>query len=166
MARTVSQQEGTPAGRIDDVWAWERLERWVTHRWAERGVTWIVEGPGPWVPPLQPVTISMASRWTSGTWQPVTLEETPLSGYCLADGCTYRFEGVAGDDSTPPASVAEALRRLIDYSAAAEANAPYTSVREEVGDVGLSVEMPSLNFARALQQSGAADLLRPWRRPR
>lgn len=167
MAVTRQQIEEQPAGVATPhpKWAWQRVESWINHRWIARGVVWVVEGPGEWVPPLQPATITTTLRWIDGAWEGVTPSPPPFGGFCL-DECTYRIEATVGDDSTPPEAVSEALRRLVDFAAESEASAPYSRTRIDVGEVTEEREMLPLNFARGLTQSGAADLLRPWRRPR
>ena len=43
---------------------------------------WTVEGPGEFVPPLSPATISTVEVWSSAdAWEVVTLTPSPLGGY-------------------------------------------------------------------------------------
>ena len=71
MAVTIKQTEATPdayadapsglsaaAAALSKDMIWARLEAYTAWRWSARGVVWIVEGPGEWVPPLKPATIT------------------------------------------------------------------------------------------------------------
>ncbi|GEP54176.1 hypothetical protein [Reyranella soli] len=144
---------------------WQRIEAYTAMRYSLRAVEWIVEGCGEWVPPLRPTTITTVEQWTGTAWQAVTLQASPLGGYTLPGDGPYRFTGTAGvNGSEIPAAVSEAYKRLAEY----------TALTLNVGDVGKRSESfpdvvareygsPSWR-ARALQDSGAADLLRAYRR--
>jgi hypothetical protein len=177
MAATLKQTEAAPddypdppdglsaaAAAIDPAVIWQRIESYVVWRFSVRDVEWVVEGDGCWSPPLTPVTISATSSWQSDAWQTVDdLRPAPMGGYVLPGVGPYRVIGTAGSDDDVPAIVLEAYRRLAEYMAA-------TSFE----DVGLRSEnvpniwqgeygSPSWR-AKALQDSGAADLLRNYRR--
>ena len=64
MATTIKQTEAVPeaypdvpddsstaAAALDADMMWQRIEAYIAHRWTERDVTWVVEGPGDWHPP-------------------------------------------------------------------------------------------------------------------
>ncbi|WP_422028866.1 hypothetical protein [Roseovarius sp.] len=144
--------------------AWSRIEEWISWRWSEREVNWTVEGAGWWAPDLKPVTITATEKWQDLTWQAVTLDPSPLGGYVL-DGETYRFTATVGADADDvPAAVQEAVTRLDAYMA--EAAERHGAGRYEVSIGGLSESFdrnPTWR-ARALHLSGAADLLRKYRR--
>ena len=179
MAVTIKQTETTPeawpespaglstaAAALDAGFLWQRLESYVAHRTTERDVSWIVEGCGEWVPPLSPATITNVEVWQSDAWQAVTLRPSPLGGYVLPGNGPYRFTGVAGDDDADvPADIVEAFRRLAEYAATEVQHAGARSFSEAVPDVFTgSVERSPAWMAQALINSGAADLLRRYRR--
>ncbi len=147
---------------------WQRIEAYVAFRTTERDVAWIVEGCGEWVPPLTPATIATVEIWEADAWTAVTLPPSPLGGYVLSGVGPYRFTGTAGDDEADvPADLAEAFRRLAEYMAAAVdlEHAGARTVTEAVPDVYSStVERSPAWMAQALINSGAADLLRTYRR--
>lgn len=180
MAITIRQNEALPnsypdapdglstaAAALSPDFLWQRLEVYIAHRTTERGVSWIVEGFGEWVPPLTPVTINSVEVWQGGGWVEASLQSSPLSGYMLPDKGPYKFIGVAGDDDADvPAAIVEAFRRLAEY--AATDTGEYRGARSysnSVEDVGsLTVERSPAWMAQALVNSGAADLLRRYRR--
>ena len=91
----------------------------------------------------------------------------------------YRLTGTVGSTDDPPRAVKEAVFRLVEYFKFVDETAKpqrylknfQTNQMEEfsdnlpdVNDVELSSELHSPTWiARALQNSGAADLLRPYR---
>ena len=137
---------------------WRRLESWIGWRWPARTVTWIVEGPGVFAPRLQPFTLSTAEVWRDGAWAAATLEAAPL-GYAL-EAESYRIAGTAGDDTDPPEAVLEAFRRLHEYGLGVARS--YWAETAEISDG--EGQVATAWAARAIHLSGAADLLRPWRR--
>jgi len=144
---------------------WQRLESWIAHRWGERTTVFTVEGPGAWTPPLSPTLITVAEVWAEALdWQSVSLSPTPYGGYDFEEVGPYRFTATVGATDAPPPAVAEAFRRLAGYMETASSNGAGALVKsEEIEEIG-RVEYGSPNAsARALQYSGAADLLRPWR---
>lgn len=154
------------AAALNPALIWQRLESYVAHRWTARDVTWIVEGPGEWVPPLTPTTISTVEVWSAAdAWETVTLSASPCGGYDLPATGPYRFTGTVGGGVVPPA-VAEAYRRLAEYWAAAPSTAPgSTSERESLPDLGeIAIERSPTWVAKAISNSGAGDLLRSYRR--
>lgn len=182
MAETLKQTEAVPADYPDSPAGltvaaaalaveplWQRIESYVSQRWTPRVVTWLVEGPGDWSPPLSPATITTAEVWAGGEWSEVILQAAP-DGFCLAAGGPYRITATVGGGDVPEA-VLEAFRRLAEYSAAIgsygswKGPAGATSSDMRIGDgLSHSVDRPATWAARALINSGAADLLRPYRR--
>ncbi|TXH45376.1 MAG: hypothetical protein E6Q97_31725 [Desulfurellales bacterium] len=169
MAITLKQTEGLPDSypAIDPAVpdeVWQRIESWVAHRWTERAVVWLVEGCGEWVPPLTPATITTVEIWSDRAkdWEVTTLDAAPLGGYFLPATGPYRFTGtVASGVVLLPAAVEEAAQRLSAYMAAVPAPGIASESIPGIGDV--TYASPSW-MARALQNSGAGDLLRPYRR--
>jgi len=180
MAVTIKQTETSPAAYPDPPEGlsagataildavWKRIEGYVAFRTTERDVSWIVEGCGEWVPPLTPATIATVEIWEADAWTAVTLSPSPLGGYVLPGEGPYRFTGTAGnDDADVPADLAEASRRMAEYMAAAVdlEHAGARTVSETVPDVYTStIERSPAWMAQALINSGAADLLRRYRR--
>lgn len=149
--------------------AWARIESYIAHRWPERAVTFTVEGPGTWAPPLRPVAIETVETWDGEGWQETTLPPSPYGGFVLPDCGPFRFTGSAGDDDADaPTLVLAAVRRLAEYFAQASGDVSPPGARSStisVNDVGsLAIERAATWQAMALQASGAADLLRSFRR--
>lgn len=137
----------------DQVWA--RIESYIAHRWTPREVVWTVEGEGEWVPPLTPATVTASEKWESGAWVTVTLPDGPC-GYELPSDGPYRITATVGGGDLPPA-VGEAFRRLHEYTRGI--NFQFRNEAASAGEDGVRGWA-----AKGLQLSGAADLLRPYRR--
>jgi hypothetical protein len=172
MTTIIKQVEGapesypvtSPAIALNDV-AWQRVEEWIAYRFAARDVSWIVEGPGEWTPPLTPATITTIEIWADGTWSEITPDASPLGGYWLSGCGPYRFTGTAGsDDADVPANVWEAVKRLAAYLTAKPGKPGARSESVTAGSVSISSSRSSSWMAQAMQNSGAADLLRSYRR--
>lgn len=183
MATTLRQIEGAPenipeasyyptlstaAKRLDKAMLWQRIETYIAFRYSERAVTWIVEGPGPWSPPLAPAQIETVEVWSSGAWEEVSLEASPLDGYCLSACGPYRFTATVGGGSPepePPEIVMEAFRRLAEYMAARPGTPGASRESKSIGTaLDVSYSRSASFMAHAMQNSGAADLLRSFRR--
>lgn len=176
MAETIRQDEGVPAeypdaptnlsaaaAALDPAMIWQRIEAYIAHRWTPRDVSWVVEGCGEWHPPLTPVTVATLDIWRSEAWETVTLSPSPLGGYCLPGGGPYRISGTVGDGEVP-AAVLEAFRRLAEYMAAKPGKAGASSESISSGSISLSTRRSPDWMAQAMSNSGAGDLLRPYRR--
>lgn len=170
MATTIKQIESEPESypilmppiALNDV-AWQRIEGYIAHRFAARAVAWIVEGPGEWVPPLTPATIATAEVWRAGAWEDITPDESPLGGYWLIGHGPYRFTGSVGGGEIPDC-VLEAVRRLAAYIGCDPGEPGARSHSVTVKDLSeVTMRAPSW-MAQAMQNSGAADLLRRYRR--
>jgi hypothetical protein len=175
MAETLKQIEWAPAqwparppsmsveaAMIAPAIIWARLEHYTAQRFSARDIQWIVEGPGNWEAPLSPATITTVERWVNGAWQEdAALSASPLGGYVLSGCGPYRFTGTVGAGPVPEI-VNQAYRRLAEYFAASDGRAGLRA--ETVQDIG-SFEYDLNAVASALQKSGAADLLRGYRRP-
>lgn len=179
MAVTIKSTETTPeawpdapeglstaAAALTADFIWQRIEAYTAFRATERDVAWIVEGCGEWVPPLTPATITNVEIWQADAWSAVTLSPSPLGGYVLLGDGPYRFTGVAGDDDADvPADIVESFRRLAEYMATTDEKPGARSYSETVPDVYTgAVERSPAWMAQALINSGAADLLRNYRR--
>ncbi|KDA03067.1 hypothetical protein [Hyphomonas oceanitis] len=159
----------TEAAAIDASVIWARIEAWIAYRWKERDVRWAVENEGYgtqyWEADLTPVTLTTAERFTGTEWIEITPDSASFNGYAISSAGLFRFSGTAGEDEVPPKPVLEAYRRLAEYLAdesVVPAGASRASVR--AGSVSLNVTRDPNWKGHALQASGAADLLRPYRR--
>jgi hypothetical protein len=153
---------------------WQRIERYIAYRYTPRQVVWTVRGPGEWVPPLAPVSQVTAEVWDDRAWEPVDL--TPWEDGYYLDAETYRVTATVGKNSPVPPAVAEAFNRLFQYAREArEHGRSGSSVSKETGysdgqtppkqvtSESASIDRSSKWMAKAMQYSGAADLLRPYR---
>ncbi|MEM1396046.1 MAG: hypothetical protein AAGH38_01175 [Pseudomonadota bacterium] len=158
--------------------AWQRIESYIGHRWNERECTFIAEGPGDWTPPLQPYAASTVEVWDNSEWVATSPAPSPLGGYCLEAIGPYRFVGIAGSTETPPRAVKNAVFQLAEYMSVGDSVPPdqrvlrkFSTDKEEFefGFFGKGLRTADREHhnptwvARALQYSGAADLLRPYR---
>jgi hypothetical protein len=147
---------------------WHTLERRIAWRWAAREVVVVLEGgPGPFDPPLRPAQIDLAEAWNGDEWEAVTLAPTPRGGVHLSSRAPYRITMTAGDTDAPPDLMLEAYRRLAEYLGEVE-NEPIPAGAEsysiDLGGVKESTRLDPWRRARALDMSGAGDLLRVYRK--
>jgi hypothetical protein len=126
-------------------------------------VQFFVEGPGEWDSPLSPATFTQAEVWRENAWHELMLPAAPLGGYLLAECGPYRFTGMLGAGSVP-AGVAMAVKRLAEYQGAKMGKPGASTESISAGSISLSHRRSSAWLAQALINSGAADLLRPYRR--
>jgi hypothetical protein len=175
MATTLRQTESAPASypdapsglspaaaALDPAVIWGRLESYCGRRWSRRSVEWLAEGPGCWFPPLSPAAVETIERWEAAAWAPDdTLAASALGGFVLR-AATYRFTGTAGPETpAAPPLVSEAYRRLAEYLAVARLQ---PGLRQSSVDGIGSETYDAAALGRALDRSGAADLLRAYRR--
>lgn len=179
MAATVKQDEAVPgsypatpsglstgAAAVPAAVIWQRIEAYVSTRWTARQVIWIAEGPGDWALPLAPpIAVTAFEEWTGSAWTAFSPDLSPY-GYALAGEGPYRFTATVGG-GTVPAAVNEAYRRLAEYFAGSIGDPVLpgqTSFEETIGPLSERGSRPSSWLANAMINSGAADLLRPYRR--
>lgn len=176
MAATIDIQESSPAtsppiaGLVEGIEpgvVWERLDSWINARWGVRDCAFIVEGPGDWRAPLYPFTVATIEIWEAGEWVSAVIPPSPLGGYRLESVGPFRFTGLLGAADAPPAIVLEAARRLGAYLKAVASRSFENAIltQESSDEVDSYSYGAPVNAARALQYSGAADLLRRFRRP-
>ena len=153
----------TAASALDADALWQRIEQFITRRWNERQVVWIVEGPGVFAPRLQPATIDTREVWNGDSWESVTLDAAPLGDEL--DAKTYRFTATVGSTDDPPASINEAFVRLAEYLADQSfiGRVATSGTRDLNSTVQATSERPAAWQSKALYYSGAADLLRRYR---
>jgi len=171
MIEILSQNEATPASwpAVEGVTgaelatAWQRIEHYTAHRWAERQVIWTVRGPGEWQPPLKPVVSLTAEIWDGSAYVAATLDPAPLGHELTLEG-PYKVTATVGAGPVPE-PVTAAVQRLAAYLAAEDA-APggARSYSADAGQLSESITRDPAHLGRALQNSGAADLLRAYRR--
>ena len=156
-----------PAAALDPVMIWQRIESYIAYRWTARAVVWTVEGGGLWEPPLTPATLTATDVWQGDSWVGIALAPSPYGGLSLPSAGPYRITATVGA-GTVPAAVNEAFRRLAEYMAGGNDHldkAGATSYSLNLGgDMEQSVTRNQAWMARAMQNSGAGDLLRPYRR--
>lgn len=172
MTITIKQTESAPASYpasglspepANAALIWQRIEAYTAHRWTARNVVWIVEGPGEWHPPLAPATIETIEIWSrANEWEAVEAVAAPL-GYWLPASGPYRFSGAVGGGDLPAVALA-AFWRLHDYLDAPQGTPGASSEETRIGELSESYRRSPEWLARAMQNSGAADLLRPYRR--
>ena len=175
MVTTIHQEESVesypdaPAGLSDEAQAldaamiWSRLEQWIAHRWSERTAVWIAEGVGEWIPPLRPATITETEIWDGESWGPVAQIAAPRGLTLLSRG-PYRITATVGEGPVPEGAQ-EAYRRLAEYLAASDEGAPgASSYAVNIGQLSETIRRNPAHIAKAIHNSGAADLLRPYRR--
>jgi hypothetical protein len=157
------------AAALDAAVIWQRIEAYIAQRFTARAVVWTVEGPGEWEPPLAPATIEAVEVWAGEEWSEVFPAPSPLGGYTLASEGPYRVTATVGGGDVP-AAVTEAFRRLAEYSSEVgeqgllKGRAGASSNDAELGSIKQSFQRSPNWIARAMINSGAADLLRPYRR--
>lgn len=150
------------AAALDAGAIWQRIENWIAYRWPVRTVTWIVEGCGLFVPPLAQWDIDTIEK--AGTaWTTADLVYN-VTGVWL-EGETYRVTAQVGSNDDLPDAVAESYRRLAEYLAEVDKTMPAGVMRfsDSIGPLTTTTTRATQAKAQALQLSGAADLLRPWR---
>jgi hypothetical protein len=177
MAATLKEVEATPASypaspaglspaaaALDQAALWQRIEAYCRVRWTVREVVWLVEGEGPWEAPLEPSALNMVEVWERGAWGECTPAASPWGGHDLPGDGPYRITADVGGADVP-AAVNEAFRRLAEYLADATDRSGVSNYSVSLGgDIEESYQRNSAWVARAMDLSGAADLLRPYKR--
>lgn len=164
------------AAALDTKIVWDRIDAYINWRFAERSVTFIFDAlAGDDVElTLQPLISQSAEFWSSAfsDFTPVTLLNGPY-GLCFPESGTYRISAQIGAGPTP-SLIEEAFRRLAEYMAAIDsenkggwfnARPGETQYDATVSDgVQRSGSRNAAWAAKAMVNSGAADLLRPYRK--
>ena len=176
MTVTIKQTEAIPASypatpsglsaaatALDPDMIWARIESYIAHRWTDRQVIWIAEGSGEWVPPLTPATVTTIEVWEANAWSATVPLPSPLGGYELPGDGPYRITADVGS-GTVPSGVETAFRRLAEYMAEVDPKPGASDYEVSIGSLEQSYRRSPTWLAKAMQNSGAADLLRPYRR--
>lgn len=153
----------TAAAALDPDMIWARIEAYTAWRFTEREVVWTLLGDGgdQWHPPLTPLVSREAHFW-GDQWEGLTLLDGPL-GIALPFDGTYRITAQVGAGDVP-APVSEAFRRLAEYLADDPGTAGASSTSVAIGPIQETLDRNPAWVARAMQLSGAGDLLRKYRR--
>lgn len=158
--KIIKTEEAAPASRpMGDVAeaTWLRFEAWCRkYRWGVREVVWTAQGAGDFRPPILPATLTKSEYWTGTAWAQEDPKPEPW-GYCWPQG-VWRLTYQVGAE-TAREDVLEAARRYEDYLAEVQGMAGASSIRD--GDYAVTRSQNAV--ARALELSGAADLLREYR---
>lgn len=154
----------TEAAALDADMIWQRIEAYTAHRFTEREVVWTLIGNGgdQFNPRLTPVVSREEHVWRQDAWTSLMLLDGPL-GICLPHDGTYRITAQVGAGPVPTA-VSEAFRRLAEYLADDPGTAGASSTSVAIGPIQEELERNPAWVAKAMQYSGAGDLLRPYRR--
>ncbi len=154
----------TGAAALDAAMIWARIESYTAYRFTVREVIWIIEGStgAVWSAPLTPVVSQVAEFWIDDGWEPITLLNAPV-GICLQGAGFYRITAQVGAGDVP-APVNEAFRRLAEYLADDPGTAGASSTSVSIGPIEESLNRNPAWVAKAMQYSGAGDLLRNFRR--
>ncbi|QFT46790.1 hypothetical protein FIU97_09420 [Roseivivax sp. THAF40] len=155
----------TGAQALEPSMIWARIEAWISWRWTERELVWVIQGPGDWKPDLAPATVSTVQAWDADSgWAETTgLKASALGGYVLPGVGSYRFTATVGGGNVPE-DVKEAYRRLAEWMAEPEPKPGASHFTTTVGPIEQTATRRANWKARALHDSGAADLLRRYRR--
>lgn len=153
--RDAHEQTAYPMG---DAALWARIFHYIRWRCPARAVTWTIEGEGAFDPPLKPVSlVSSLEVWRGDAWEPLPVKQAPV-GILLPGPGIYRVTATVGD-ATVPDAIQTAYDRLSGYMLELNTEPGATSISD--GDY--SVTRSANAAGRALQYSGAADLLRAYR---
>ena len=170
----LTQFEASPAeyppveGVTGDLLAtcWQRIEHFIARRFGSRAVVWTLTSEGgEWRPPLGPIiAVTEAFRWCDGDWQPYTITRGPF-GLLLPPGHVQIDASVGTVSLQLPSSVESDVQRLAAYLESESAvPAGARSYRANVGQLSESISADPAHMAKAIHNSGAADLLRKYRR--
>lgn len=169
---TLTEYEGGGAvfGTIEpDPHLWERIESYTARRWSVRQCIWTVQGAGDWRPHLLPAANFVVSYFddTTKTWTAAVAEETAL-GFYLPRSAVYKIVADVGANAGEvPSGVVEAYKRLSQYAGERfqeQTPAGSSDYSLNLGDgVDESITRAPNWIARAMQNSGAGDLLRSYR---
>ena len=153
----------TAAAALDADMIWARIEDYTAHRFTEREVVWTLLGDAgdQWHPCLTPAVSRTAHYWDE-QWESLTLLDGPL-GICLPFNGTFKITAQVGAGEVP-APVSEAFRRLAEYLADDPGTAGASSTSVAIGPIQESLDRNPAWVAKAMQNSGAGDLLRNFRR--
>lgn len=152
------------AAALDAAIIWARIESYISHRFTVREIVWTVSGfaDDEFSAPIGPLQSQVAQKWVEGAWTSTTLADGPMGLILPSDG-TFQITAQVGAGPVP-APVSGAFVRLAEYWADAADRAGVSNYSVNIGGaVQESYERSPVWQARAMVNSGAADLLRPYR---
>lgn len=154
----------TAAAALDSDMIWQRIEAYTAWRFTEREVVWTIVGDGgnQFNPRLTPVVSHVDHVWREEAWVSLTLLDGPL-GICLPYDGTFKVTAQVGSGDVP-APFSEAYRRLAEYLSDDPGTAGASSTSVAIGPIQEELQRNPNWVAKAMQHSGAGDLLRPYRR--
>lgn len=169
-------------------WIWQRIEAYCNWRWTPREAQIVVDGGMPFNIPARPFRITKVEKYPPAPTGLETMEwyEVPTSyvtqmGWRMIPcGELVRITGIVGEDNPAPPAVIQAAVRLHGYLGHTPESYPmwatgrsHTAEHTTTGEGGGSTRSQNESFQRradymalAMQHSGAADLLRRYRRAR
>ncbi|MEP1592885.1 hypothetical protein [Sulfitobacter sp.] len=152
------------AAALDAAMIWQRIEAYTAWRFTLREVVWTLIGDGgdQFNPRLTPVVSREGHVWRQEAWVPVSLLEGPLGIILPSDG-TFKITAQVGDGDMP-AVFSEAFRRLAEYLAPGEKHPGASGFKTGLASIDIEETRSATWVAKAMQYSGAADLLRNYRR--
>lgn len=157
----------SPALEFNDV-CWARVEPYIRWRFTPRTVEWFANGCGYFEPNLQPCNVTDVAVWSNRAkeWETTTLDPSPRGGFYLPSTGPWRIRATVGGGSPAPvvpAIVWEAVKRLSAYMSAKTGAAGARSESISAGSISIQRTRDPAWMANAMQNSGAADLLRNYR---
>lgn len=157
----------SPALELNDI-VWARIERYIFWRFTPRTVTWFVNGPGFFEPNRLPYNVTATEVWSTRAkeWESATLDPSPRGGFYLPCSGPWRVTATVGGGSPAPVVpeiIWEAARRLSAYISAQPGTPGASSESISAGSISIATRRSESWMGRAMQNSGAADLLRGFR---
>lgn len=161
-------------------WIWQRIEAYCNWRWTPREAQIDVDGVGWFNLPVRPFRVTKVEFFAGEAWEEVLPPHAEQRGwrmYSAFERC--RITGMVGEDNPAPEAVIHAAIRLHAYLGHTPESFPmwatsrsHTAENTTHGEGG-STSTRNETFqrhadylAKAIQHSGAADLLRRYRRSR
>jgi hypothetical protein len=146
----------TDAAAIEPAVIWDRLEAFTNFRWSTTVMDFVVNPDHQvmWHPPYLPFVVDLVNG------EPADPDE--FGAVELAGRSTVRATIGGGDVSE---AVKAAYRRLAEYFAVRdEMPAGAQRYAVSIGDISETISKRGDHMARAMQNSGAADLLKKYRK--
>jgi len=155
-------------------WVWARIEAYCSWRWTPRVARLEVYNHSGWIRmPVRPFRVTKLEICNSSgqfwEWTELDISCAPQRGWNIyAPGLNTCIRGIAGENNPAPGAVIHAAVRLHTYLAHQPESFPLwaTSKSHAQGDSNDGFQRPANYIAKAMQHSGAADLLRTYRRLR
>ena len=155
-----------PGNGFDPEAVWLRIECWIAYRWGERPCTFVVEGGcGSWRPPLVPFAVETIETWTAAHGRRsrsaaparrrrASARRWPIGSAARSARPTRRPRAcsrlLVAWPITPPIRKHILARRFADQ-------------QTDRDGASIAIDRAPNWTARVLANSGAADLLRPYR---